>query len=349
MPSSSTDSDEADRVRGLASELLGTSISSADPLASGGNSRAYLLTGQASGRLVAKITLDRSRLSREFGALEFLTDGGVDQVPKPVALHPREALAVYRYVDGDAAGPPGEADIDRAVDFMQTLSAQTVRDEAKAQPPASEACFSLAEIVQSIESRLQRLQKEAVVGHQGLDSFLSVSLGPVFERISDEVSEAAVAEGTSIEDLLSSEERVLSPSDFGFHNAIRTPDGNLVFVDFEHFGWDDPAKTISDFVLHPHPDMAMPDVLRRRFVKQMVESDRLRGRLAMVYPLFGLKWCTILLNEFVPRDLNRRAFADRNPDVEARRQTQLAKAEQMLRYVNENGMRFPYFEEERGS
>ena len=45
--------------------------------------------------------------------------------------------------------------------------------------------------------------------------------------------------------------RVLSPSDFGFHNALRRPDGTIVFVDFEYFGWDDPAKMMADAMLHP--------------------------------------------------------------------------------------------------
>ena len=47
------------------------------------------------------------------------------------------------------------------------------------------------------------------------------------------------------------EQRTLSPSDFGFHNALRRPDGRVVFLDLEYFGWDDPAKMISDFLLHP--------------------------------------------------------------------------------------------------
>ena len=39
----------------------------------------------------------------------------------------------------------------------------------------------------------------------------------------------------------------ISPSDFGFHNVLRRPGGHLVFLDFEHAGWDDPAKLFGDF------------------------------------------------------------------------------------------------------
>ena len=46
-------------------------------------------------------------------------------------------------------------------------------------------------------------------------------------------------------------DRVVSPSDFGFHNALRTEDGRLAFLDFEYAGWDDPAKLVCDFELQP--------------------------------------------------------------------------------------------------
>ena len=43
----------------------------------------------------------------------------------------------------------------------------------------------------------------------------------------------------------------MSPSDFGFHNALATPGGRLVFIDFEYAGWDDPAKLANDFFCQP--------------------------------------------------------------------------------------------------
>ena len=55
--------------------------------------------------------------------------------------------------------------------------------------------------------------------------------------------------------ILPKSERCLSPSDFGFHNAICDVNGVYHFVDFEYFGWDDPAKMICDFILHPGMDL----------------------------------------------------------------------------------------------
>ena len=48
---------------------------------------------------------------------------------------------------------------------------------------------------------------------------------------------------------LEEDEKIISPSDFGLHNAKLGEDGKLAFFDFEYAGWDDPAKTIADFFL----------------------------------------------------------------------------------------------------
>jgi hypothetical protein len=45
--------------------------------------------------------------------------------------------------------------------------------------------------------------------------------------------------------------RSLCPPDFGFHNALRRASGELVFIDFDYFGWDDSVKVTCDFLLHP--------------------------------------------------------------------------------------------------
>ena len=138
--------------------------------------------------------------------------------------------------------------------------------------------------------------------------------------------------------------RVLSPSDLGFHNAVQR-DGQLVFLDFEYFGWDDPAKLICDFVLHPA--MALSEPLKRRFVCEVLAAcdaeAGLARRLTFCYPLYGLKWCMIFLNEFVPQDLFRRGFATQEARArEAIQSEQLTKAHGMLDHVERTYTHFPY-------
>jgi len=139
-------------------------------------------------------------------------------------------------------------------------------------------------------------------------------------------------------------ERTLSPSDFGFHNALRRTDG-IVFLDFEYFGWDDPAKMIADFLLHPAMELAQD--LKRRFMAQVLtnfnDNHHLAVRVEIVYPLFGLKWCLILLNEFIPRELQRRGFAQGEEVCsDERRARQLRQAKALLDHLMSERPSFPY-------
>jgi hypothetical protein len=60
---------------------------------------------------------------------------------------------------------------------------------------------------------------------------------------------------------------------------------------------------------------------------------QLPRRVRAVYPLFGLKWCAILLNEFTLDDLARRCFADQSAKAPRLKGAQLAKARRMLAQI----------------
>ena len=127
-------------------------------------------------------------------------------------------------------------------------------------------------------------------------------------------------------------ERVLSPSDFGFHNALAGPDGRLRFIDFEYAGWDDPAKLIGDFFCQPQTPA--PPQYWEFFVGGLIAGLKLEGGLArrarLLLPAFQIKWCCIMLNEFGAGDKARRDFAKGAASAEDRKAAQLQKARQAL-------------------
>jgi hypothetical protein len=125
--------------------------------------------------------------------------------------------------------------------------------------------------------------------------------------------------------------RTLSPSDFGFHNALLRRGGGLVFLDLEYFGWDDPVKLISDFLLHP--GMSLSFASKQRYAAAMLhEFPEAAARFEAVHPMYGLKWCLIVLNEFLPAHLARRKFAGlTDREIETRQSEQLIKARTLLR------------------
>jgi hypothetical protein len=129
----------------------------------------------------------------------------------------------------------------------------------------------------------------------------------------------------------------LSPSDFGFHNAL--VDGPRIgFLDFEYAGRDDPAKLVCDFFAQP--ELPAPQALFEPFVTRLVSSLGLNAqdaaRCHALRAAYRVKWACILLNEFLPHDAARRAFATAAPVTEYRTQ-QLARAGAQLAAIDTEG------------
>ncbi len=146
-------------------------------------------------------------------------------------------------------------------------------------------------------------------------------------------------EGTDFEEELDPRLWTLSPSDFGFHNALWRTDGTIAFLDFEYFGWDDPAKLACDFLLHPGMNLGEAECgyFMERLPRVFPGDTELVRRVELSYPLYGLRWCMILLNEFLPERWARRAYAGAHADRERAQLRQLDKARAMLRKVLPRG------------
>jgi thiamine kinase-like enzyme len=200
---------------------------------------------------------------------------------------------------------------------------------------ASEACLSAAELVRQINQRLLRLQRDAIADHN-FQAFLSHQLAPRVTRWRADAEAAYDRLNWSFSAPVAAAARTLSPSDFGFHNAIQTADNRLTFIDFEYFGWDDPVKIAADFMLHP--GMNLTDDQGQRFCTALTEifgsSDgpdaAFATRLKILLPLYRLRWCFIILNEFLPDRWQRRQAAGNQQQRQTVLAQQLVKAIQML-------------------
>lgn len=341
------------------SSLLGQPVSQIERIGGGRNSQVYRLSGTGTTEhpngYIAKLYFQhqadkRNRLQTEFSALSFLWENGLRCLPQPIAADHAQGFALYEYIEGQklTSAEISQAEIDQSVQFLVRLKSLKDQPGSTALPPASEACFSVQAIVGNVEQRLGRLRSLDVTGepYRALSDFLNRDFLPAFEEIVAWVQLTLQRAGLSFVADLPASERTLSPSDFGFHNALQRSGGQVVFLDFEYFGWDDPAKMIVDFLLHP----AVPPAegLKHHFASTILagfaEYGHLAKRVELVYPLFGLKWCTILLNEFVPADLLRRGFAGGDAlDRSELQLQQLAKAKQMLDRIRNSYEHFPYY------
>lgn len=322
-----------------AARLLGSPLISASPATGGGNNRVYRVEtadGVYAIKFYPRQDADpRDRLGQEFAALELMGAHGIDCVPTAYARDPELGCAAYEWVEGDAPGEISERDVDAMTalaEILGTISGETAADVIR---PASASCFSGRDVTTQFTDRLTRLRD--VADDDALHAFLETRLQPGFETLEAKAHDLYAGGGLDFAEVLVQSARTLSPSDFGFHNARRRADGNLVFLDFEYFGWDDPVKMIADAVWHP--GSAMPPASADRFRDAMLgfftdrDGGSLRTRFQALSPLFGAIWCLIVLNEFLPERWARRVAAGGAGDAAQARMRQLQAADALFTKV----------------
>jgi hypothetical protein len=273
----------------------------------------------------------RDRLSTEVGALRLMERYRIDTVPRVLGVDGERGYALLSWIDGSDIAEVSDGDIDAAIVFLTAIHGLRAAPWAAEQPLAAEACLCGREIMQQINERLARL-RAAARDEDELVDLIDNSVTPRLAIEGPKAHRAVTVAGLAFDAELPQEWRSLVPSDFGFHNSLRRPDGSLAFLDFEYFGWDDPVKLTADILLHPGRPLEPPQ--RRRFRQAATRlygaDSAFASRLSAYLPLFGLRWVLILLNEYIPERWQRRVLAGETgswSDVKAR---QLAHAREFL-------------------
>ena len=242
----------------------------------------------------------RDRLGQEWAFLEFLRSIGSLKAPAPLAKDRSTRFALLEFISGNPPQELGESDILDAAEFLAEMNAQPAF--AKNLPPVSEACFSIQAHLETTAARIDRLQQiqSTSEDHENAVVFIRDTLLPLWQELRKRIE---ALPDSARHEILAPSERCLSPSDFGFHNALRQSDGTLRYVDFEYAGWDDPAKTLIDFT--NQPDRLLPESLAALFLEKTIPLFRnpyaLHRRLALLTPLYQIKWACICLNAFFPK------------------------------------------------
>lgn len=318
---------------------LNTSIQSLTSCASGGNNRTYRLE-TANGVYALKQYFrqaadKRDRLASEYAFLAYANSVAEGMVPRHYAMDTTSGLALYEFIQGQPLR--GEqlstADIASAAAFFRALNQPELQERASHLPQASEACFSIREHLNLIDSRIAGLQQITPEQEEDKLAIQRIEdLAARWEAVAANVKVTARLEKIDITQPLAPEQCCISPSDFGFHNALRLADGRLCFLDFEYAGWDDPAKMVGDFF----SQLAIPvppdyfDAFTEAVMAPFPQSETLIRRAQILRPVYQIKWCCIALNVFIPANLARRQFANPSLNVADLKQAQLEKAQLLL-------------------
>lgn len=299
--------------RASAHDLKCTAISG------GGNNRVFCVSaGSPQKNYVVKWYYTapddpRDRLLAEWSFAKFAWQHGLRCIPEPIACDQARRVAVFEFIDGRRlrSSEVGNDQLRAAIEFLLELNRHRTTSEAAALPIASEACFSIGTHIECVEERVQRLESAAQNGSLPADAkqLVQEELRPTTNRVVAAIRQQLEAKGVSSTNEISSDERILSPSDFGFHNALVDQDGRLRFFDFEYAGWDDPAKTICDYfsqVAVPIPADHWSD-----FISGIspIAGESAAWRATLLRPLYLVKWSCIVLNPLLKAGRDRREFS----------------------------------------
>ncbi|WP_084669160.1 aminoglycoside phosphotransferase family protein [Spirulina major] len=251
----------------------------------------------------------RDRLATEYGFLSFLNSQGLTNVPQPLAQDAANGFALYSYIPGVPVTTIETNHIQQSAHFIEQINQNRYSVAARSLPSASESCFSLEEHLQRVKWRLESLQIALVnrtdPSQLGAYQLLAEHLWPTYKKLEQQLQFQYSA--VDLSKTLDFQQRVLSPSDFGFHNILEV-ENQLHFLDFEYAGWDDPAKLLCDFASQPQCPVSVNQ--SKVFGNQLsVWLPQIQERASLLLPLYRLKWCCILLNEFRDQDRQRRYHA----------------------------------------
>jgi len=278
----------------------------------------------------------RNRLRNEFSFIHFAWHNGIRALPMPLAQDPEGHCALFQFIPGRKL-EPREVTRDRAQEalrFFQQVNEFKDQTDADMIPQASEACYTTADHCACVERRLARLEKIEHASDLDKDAatLVRTHLLPMWKEIRTNVTKQCRRLKTAEDVPLIQKDHCLSPSDFGFHNALLTPEGAVKFIDFEYAGWDDPAKTVCDFFCQPEKPVpnANFEMFARGVASDLSAPEMHLERFRLLLPVYRMKWCCIMLNDFLPAGASRRQFAKGEASCIERKQTQLAKARRAL-------------------
>jgi len=338
-----------EKVLEILSNILNTKIHVITQSGGGKNSLVYKIECSPPQYFISKFYFrhqmdPRDRLSAEYNALRFLWKYGVRCIPEPLISNKEYECGIYECISGQPVSPRdiGKKEIDQAVSFLLTLKQLSHLPESQKLQPASEACFSFKTVFETVVKRLTLLKS---VEDPVLRNYLNQEVKPAFFEIFDWCKQECNRIKINWDDDIELVERTLSPSDFGFHNTLRRTNGEIVFIDFEYFGWDDPAKMVSDFLLHPGFQLAndLKKYFMRQFLKIFPSSEQLLKRIRIALPMHGINWSLRMLNEYLPEHSSRRQFASgSNIPISAVLKRQMNKSKQLLNKTSDGYRQFAY-------
>ena len=243
---------------------------------------------------------ERDRMQAEVQFLRFAAEAAPGFTPSLIEVDQCGRCVVLEHIEG--AGftegiPASDSDVADAVEFFRQLNIMPTIARKYVQMSAAEGFLSLKEHLQNVQERVKRMTCIHIPEE------LQAQAKEILEKLCIEVdltetrTERLISGGV-VSNSIDSDDCCVSPSDFGFHNAIKTKDG-IRFIDFEFAGWDDPAKAVEDFILQPQVPVSRAISPLLEGLPRKRRTD-IQQRVIAMKPILRLKWVCIIMSVMQP-------------------------------------------------
>ena len=280
---------------------------------------------------------NRDRLGSEIAFYNYAINCDITVIPKVIVSDKLNRIIIFDYVKGDNFKniTLNKNHINQASSFFSSLNNSNFKSKyGKEIKNASESCFSIKSHLELTKNKISYLVKSInnTIENSEIIDLLN-DLNECYKKTEKQIINFSKQNNIDIDEEIGSDKRVISPSDFGFHNCIINENKKLIFFDFEYSGLDDPAKVIGDFF--SQLEVPVPITFFNLFVDKAFANFKnknemiLRSKLQL--PLYKIKWACIVLNVFLPVNLERRLFSNPDLDIAEYKLNQLSKAQLIIK------------------
>ena len=245
----------------------------------------------------------RERQSNESKMLELLHESGIFNCPKVLYLSKKYNFSIISWIEGKQIIKPNDLHFNKICNFTRLINSEEMRKNSyNVLQDASEAYFSIESILNNIKNKVASKENDINSMDNSeektwlINSVIKESY-VLLDKTRDQINSCQTMYYPDIEN------KVISQSDVGFHNILENK-RSLYFIDFEYGGWDNPKKTISDWILQPD--------CKYTFKKDLVFYDQMASALGIskewkndinIYlELYRVRWSMIILNKYFKLD-----------------------------------------------
>lgn len=256
------------------------------------------------------------RLAAEIKHLNALHGVGITNVPKP-SWH-RGCWGLFNFIQGNPVTDADDGDVEQLIAFLIQLDqkSQALRDQEVSRAPNARFRLHL------YADKLNQLWNQVLGACQRPDGpkdimlFMMTDMEQLRQDNLNHFYLWLKREKWEKEQEISDKETIFSPSDFGFHNTLKGPDGKLLFLDFEESGWDDPAKLLADFFYNTEQKLSTENKLKvlDAFVKQREWDENFLKRFWAISDLIAVEWILKHLSVVIPDVMRHLQYA--NPGLD---------------------------------